>query len=98
MSLEEVKQIKSRCEKEKKTQGEGLVGAPLQSVSEGGSVEAPVHSCTGHTCCCLHYLFAQEDDFKNQENAVKEYVKKRGHHCISLPKFHPGEPYGVSGS
>ena len=98
VGLEEVKQIKSRCEKEKKTQGEGLVGAPLQSVAEGESVEAPVHSCTGHTtctgatCCCLHYLLAQEDDFKNQENAVKEYVKKRGRHCIFLPKFHPGEP------
>ena len=74
------------------------MGAPLQSVAEGESAEAPVHSCTGHTtctgatCCCLHYLLAQEDDFKNQENAVKEYVKKRGRHCIFLPKFHPGEP------
>ena len=28
--------------------------------------------------------------FKAQENAIREYVKLRGHECIFLPKFHPG--------
>ena len=41
-------------------------------------------------CCCLEYLLATQEDFQSQENAVEEYVKGRGHLCIFLPKYHPG--------
>ena len=33
-------------------------------------------------------LLSQQDDFKNQESMLKTLIKKAGHECISLPKFH----------
>ena len=58
----------------------------------GEPVELPRHIGRGggKQWCCLEWLLSEQPDFKAQENAVREYVKSRGHECIFLPKFHPG--------
>jgi len=58
----------------------------------GELVELPLHMCTGggKQWCCLEWLLSEQDDFKKQENAVREYIKSQGHECTFLPKSHPG--------
>ena len=38
--------------------------------------------------CCMARLLSQQDDFKNQESMLETLIKKAGHECIFLPKFH----------
>ena len=33
-------------------------------------------------------LLSQQDDFKHQESMLETLIKKAGHECIFLPKFH----------
>jgi hypothetical protein len=40
------------------------------------------------TNCCMARLLAQQDDFKHQESMLKALIRKAGHECIFLPKFH----------
>jgi len=79
---------KSVSRKERAEQAEGGEG----ELGVGESVELPRHMGAGggKQWCCLEWLLSEQDDFKKQENAVREYIKSRGHVCIFLPKFHPG--------
>jgi hypothetical protein len=38
--------------------------------------------------CCMAHLLSQQDDFANQESMLKTLIKKTGHLCIFLLKFH----------
>jgi hypothetical protein len=38
--------------------------------------------------CCLAWLLSQQDDFANQESMLETMIKKAGHKCLFLPKFH----------
>ncbi|KIK32812.1 hypothetical protein CY34DRAFT_110837 [Suillus luteus UH-Slu-Lm8-n1] len=38
--------------------------------------------------CCMAHLLSQQDDFANQESMLETLIKKTGHLCILLPKFH----------
>jgi hypothetical protein len=38
--------------------------------------------------CCMARLLSQQDDFVNQESMLETLIKKSGHLCIFLPKFH----------
>jgi hypothetical protein len=40
------------------------------------------------TNCCMARLLSQQDDFKNQESMLEALIRKAGHECIFLPKFH----------
>lgn len=41
-----------------------------------------------NTNCCMMRLLSKQDDFHNQESMLKSLIKKAGHECIFLPKFH----------
>ena len=90
----EVKKFRSRCTSKHRKENRDAQAA--KGVAEGGSVDVPLHkggglkTSAGASCCCLDYLLSVQADFKAQENAVKEYVRSRGHFCIFLPKYHPG--------
>jgi hypothetical protein len=38
--------------------------------------------------CCMACLLSKQDDFANQESMLETLIKKAGHECIFLPKFH----------
>ncbi|KII84350.1 hypothetical protein PLICRDRAFT_46228 [Plicaturopsis crispa FD-325 SS-3] len=38
--------------------------------------------------CCMARLLSQQDDFKNQISMLESLIKKAGHECLFLPKFH----------
>ena len=38
--------------------------------------------------CCMAHLLSKQDDFINQESMFETLIKKAGHNCIFLPKFH----------
>ncbi|KDQ33601.1 hypothetical protein PLEOSDRAFT_164326 [Pleurotus ostreatus PC15] len=38
--------------------------------------------------CCMARLLSQQDDFANQTSLLEELIRKAGHECIFLPKFH----------
>ena len=38
--------------------------------------------------CCMARLLSKQDDFANQESMLEILIKKAGHECIFLPKFH----------
>jgi hypothetical protein len=38
--------------------------------------------------CCMAHLLSQQDDFANQESMLETLIKKAGHLCIFLTKFH----------
>ena len=38
--------------------------------------------------CCMARLLSKQDDFANQESMLETLIKKAGHECIFLPKFH----------
>ncbi|KAJ8590225.1 hypothetical protein M405DRAFT_861511 [Rhizopogon salebrosus TDB-379] len=38
--------------------------------------------------CCMARLLSQQDDFADQESILETLIKKTGHLCIFLPKFH----------
>jgi hypothetical protein len=83
---------KGKCELlSKKKRAEQAEGGE-SGLGVGESVELPRHMGRGggKQWCCLEWLLSEQPDFKAQENAVREYVKSRGHECIFLPKFHPG--------
>lgn len=40
------------------------------------------------TNCCMARLLSQQDDFKHQESMLEVLIRKAGHECIFLPKFH----------
>ena len=40
------------------------------------------------TGCCMARLLSQQDDFKHQESMLEALIRKAGHECIFLPKFH----------
>ena len=48
------------------------------------SLVCPVDS----TGCCMARLLSQQDDFKNQESMLETLIKKAGHKCLFLLKFH----------
>jgi hypothetical protein len=79
---------KSVSWKERAEQAEGGEG----ELGMGESAELPRHMSTGggKQWCCLEWLLSEQHDFKKQENAVREYIKSRGHGCIFLPKSRPG--------
>lgn len=41
-----------------------------------------------NTNCCMMRLLSKQDDFLNQESMLESLIKKAGHKCIFLPKFH----------
>ena len=41
-----------------------------------------------NTDCCMARLLSKQDDFANQESMLETLIKKAGHECIFLPKFH----------
>ncbi|KIL70111.1 hypothetical protein M378DRAFT_96383, partial [Amanita muscaria Koide BX008] len=41
-----------------------------------------------NTNCCMARLLSQQDDFKHQESILEVLIRKSGHECIFLPKFH----------
>ncbi|KAF8229809.1 hypothetical protein L208DRAFT_1479048 [Tricholoma matsutake] len=38
--------------------------------------------------CCMVCLLSKQEDFINQESLLETHIKKAGHKCIFLPKFH----------
>ncbi|KAL4255827.1 hypothetical protein AB1N83_013423 [Pleurotus pulmonarius] len=38
--------------------------------------------------CCMARLLSQQDNFANQISLLEELIRKAGHECIFLPKFH----------
>ncbi|OAX32176.1 hypothetical protein K503DRAFT_870286 [Rhizopogon vinicolor AM-OR11-026] len=40
------------------------------------------------TNCCMARLLSQQEDFMNQPSMLETFIKKTGHECIFLPKFH----------
>jgi len=38
--------------------------------------------------CCIYHVLSLQKDFANEKPLLQQYVKKRGHVCIFLPKFH----------
>jgi hypothetical protein len=40
------------------------------------------------TNCCMARLLSQQEDFMNQPSMLETLIKKAGHECIFLPKFH----------
>jgi hypothetical protein len=38
--------------------------------------------------CCMARLLSQQEDFTNQESMLETFIKKSGHECLFLPKFH----------
>jgi hypothetical protein len=48
---------------------------------------APVCSWESNNCCMAR-LLSQQEDFKNQLSMLETLIKKAGHQCIFLPKFH----------
>jgi hypothetical protein len=38
--------------------------------------------------CCMARLLSKQDDIGNQESMLETLIKKAGHDCIFLPKFH----------
>ncbi|KIK38771.1 hypothetical protein CY34DRAFT_25514 [Suillus luteus UH-Slu-Lm8-n1] len=40
------------------------------------------------TNCCMACLLSQQEDFTNQPSMLETLIKKAGHECIFLPKFH----------
>ena len=38
--------------------------------------------------CCMARLMSQQEDFKNQPSMLETLIRKAGHECIFLPKFH----------
>ena len=38
--------------------------------------------------CCMARLLSQQDDFMDQPSMLELMIKKAGHECIFLPKFH----------
>lgn len=48
---------------------------------------APVCSWES-TNCCMARLLSRQEDFANQSSMLKTLIKKAGHECIFLPKFH----------
>ena len=38
--------------------------------------------------CCMGRLLSKQEDFINQESLLETHIKKAGHECIFLPKFH----------
>ena len=41
-----------------------------------------------NTGCCMARLLSQQEDFKNQVSMLESFIRKAGHECIFLPKFH----------
>ena len=41
-----------------------------------------------NTDCCIARLLSKQDDFQLQESLLEQKIKKRGHICMFLPKFH----------
>ena len=41
-----------------------------------------------NTDCCMAQLLSKQDDFWLQESLLEQKIKKRGHICAFLPKFH----------
>ena len=37
---------------------------------------------------CMAHPLSKQDDFINQESMLETLIKKAGHECIFLPKFH----------
>lgn len=40
------------------------------------------------TGCCMARLLSQQDDFIHQDSMLETLIRKAGHECIFLPKFH----------
>jgi hypothetical protein len=40
------------------------------------------------TNCCMARLLSQQNNFKHQESMLEVLIRKAGHECIFLPKFH----------
>jgi hypothetical protein len=38
--------------------------------------------------CCMARLLSQQDDFAHQPSMLETFIRKAGHECIFLPKFH----------
>ena len=38
--------------------------------------------------CCMARLLSKQDDFAKQESLLEIMIRKAGHECIFLPKFH----------
>jgi len=38
--------------------------------------------------CCMARILSRQDDFTNQISMLETLIKKAGHECIFLPKFH----------
>jgi len=41
-----------------------------------------------NTDCCMMRLLSKQDDFVHQESMLETLIKKSGHECLFLPKFH----------
>jgi len=80
--------LKGACTAAGKAKRKTVMGEA--GIGKGGSVDVPKHAgWTGGTACCLEFLLSEQDDFKEQQNAIQELIISRGHHCIFLPKYHP---------
>ena len=80
--------LKGACTAAGKAKRKAAMGEA--GIGKGESVDVPKHAgWTGGTACCLEFLLSEQDDFKEQQNAIQELIVSRGHHCIFLPKYHP---------
>ena len=87
-----LKYIRHCCKKLKKTAEELFDDEMLRAAGrEDQIVDKVVHVGVGADGkpCCTVWALDQFEDFKNQLNAVEEWVRKHGHKCVFLPKFHP---------
>jgi len=41
-----------------------------------------------NTNCCMARLLSKQEDFMNQVSMLETLIRKSGHECIFLPKFH----------
>lgn len=88
-------QVEQRGKIQKMTLDDGKTPKGLQAVLEerGFNVKGMCAKCSPvcpweNTDCCMARLLSKQDDFANQESMVESVVRKAGHLCIFLPKFH----------
>jgi hypothetical protein len=65
-----------------------------QTLEERGFNVSGMHAKCSPVCpwennnCCMAWLLSKQDDFTNQVSMLETIIKKAGHECIFLPKFH----------